>query len=148
MVTIREASQEDSTKVVAFYRETEYLAPLSHVDRVLIAESDEGIIGALRLCRESEVLVLRGMRVLQGMRRRQIGTNLLSAASDILAEDTCYCIPHDYLEAFYRQVGFRKLPLPSAPAFLQDRWREYGRRGLNVIIMRRDCPEARRRGLI
>jgi N-acetylglutamate synthase-like GNAT family acetyltransferase len=142
MLTIREAREEDRPRVTAFYSLAGYSPPLESSDRILIAETDDRIVGALRLCNEEGVVLLRGMRVLESMRRQHVGGSLLAAFDEILADGTCYCIPHEYLEAFYGKIGFRSVSLPDAPRILQERWQEYRRRGLNVIIMKREARSA------
>jgi len=137
MLRIREAHGEDWPRIRDFYQRTRYSTPFEPSDRIVLAETQDGIIGALRLCAEGGVQVLRGMRVLEEMRHRHIGTGLLRATEDVLRGATCFCIPYDYLESFYGKVGFRKLPLQEAPPFLQERSREYRRQGLRVIVMRR-----------
>ena len=136
MPTIREALQEDWPRVRDFYQRTRYSSPIETSDRVLIAEMHDGIVGAVRLCTEGGVQVLRGMRVLEGMRRQHIGTALLHASEDILGGAPCYCIPYDYLENFYGKAGFKKVPLQDVPPFIRERLHEYERRGLKVIIMK------------
>ena len=138
MPTVREALPEERSEIAAFYLKTGYTVPLTDDDRILVAERDQHIVGALRICSEGGVAVVRGMRVLEELRRKGIGESLLVAAADVLGSEACYCIPHAHLESFYGRIGFRKLPVRRAPGFLQERWHEYGRRGLDVIIMIRE----------
>ena len=137
MVTIRQAGQGDWSRIRDFYERTQYSSPLHASDRILLAETDSGIVGAVRLCYEGGVHVLRGMRVLERMRHRGIGTELLHATEGIFLDAVCYCIPYDHLEDFYGRAGFRKLPIADAPAFLRERWHEYRSRDLKVILMKR-----------
>jgi|WetSurMetagenome_2_1015567.scaffolds.fasta_scaffold765219_1 N-acetylglutamate synthase-like GNAT family acetyltransferase len=135
--TIREAAQQDWDRIRDFYQCTQYYSPINPSDRILIAEARDRIVGAVRLCCEGGIQVLRGMRVLELMRHQGIGTDLLDATIGVLGNDACYCIPYVYLEGFYAHAGFHKLPLDDAPTFLRQRWAEYTRRGLKVIVMRR-----------
>jgi N-acetylglutamate synthase-like GNAT family acetyltransferase len=137
MVTIREALQADWPRIQDFYVQTRYSTPIETSDRILIAETQDGIIAAVRICTEGGVHVLRGMRVLEKVRHQRLGTRLLRATEEVLGRATCYCVAYEYLEDFYGKAGFRRLPLHDAPLFLQERSNEYQRRGLKVIVMKR-----------
>jgi N-acetylglutamate synthase-like GNAT family acetyltransferase len=139
----REASPDDWSDIREFYRETSYLTPITAADRIFLAELNGRIVGAVRLCSEGGVQVLRGMRVLQDMRGQHIGISLLRTTEEIIGGSPCYCIPHGYLEPLYGKVGFRKVTDELAPPFLRERLREYQARGLNVIIMFRDGGRTR-----
>lgn len=125
-------------EIADFYRRTGYAAHLGEKDRLIIAESEGKIIGALRLCQEQGVWVLFGMRVIPDRRRQGLGSALLGEAVMRLGRAACYCIPHAYLEAFYGSAGFARIPVQTAPNFLQDRWHDYGRCGLDVVIVKRE----------
>jgi GNAT superfamily N-acetyltransferase len=145
MPAIREALPQERSEIEAFYHRAGYALPFTEDDRILIAEQDGRIVGALRISGEGGITVLRGMHVREELQRKGIGGSLLAAAAKVVAGKTCYCIPHAHLESFYGQVGFRKLPVRMAPDFLQERWHEYGRRGLEVIIMIRGGHESQDR---
>lgn len=136
-VTLRATSLTKNPEIADFYRRTGYSASLEESDQVLVAESGGEIVGVLRLGQEEGVWVLRGMRVIENRRRQGLGSALLREAAGLLGQATCYCIPHAFLEAFYASAGFARIQVRAAPPFLLDRWHDYGRRGLDVIIMRR-----------
>jgi len=138
MLNVRIASPDEYERITAFYRETAYRPPIHPTDVLVIAEDADGICGALRLCTEEGVIVLRGMRVAADRQRQGIGTRLLEGAGGAISDQECYCIPHRRLRAFYSQAGFAEIPLGECPSFLRDRWRQYTEEyALDVILMRR-----------
>jgi GNAT superfamily N-acetyltransferase len=121
----------------AFYDETQYAGGLLPSDRVVVALSGKQIVGAYRLAREHDVLVLRGMRVRSQHRRQGIGVRLLDALSGLT--EPCYCLPLVHLaDSLYGRAGFAALTQAETPAFPRERAAEYARRGFDVIVMRRE----------
>ncbi len=137
MVTIRCALPTELKRLETFYRETVYYGGLKAADTVIVAESDGEIVGAVRLCEEEGVLVLRGMRVREDLHRQGVGTQILAAVDRFVGERQCYCIAHRHLRSFYGQIEFDEIQLNTAPAFLQQRLAKYTEQGLDVIIMAR-----------
>jgi N-acetylglutamate synthase-like GNAT family acetyltransferase len=138
MVNVRAAAAGDFERVAAFYRASGYRPVLTPSDTFVVAEDEAGICGAVRLCAEEDVLVLRGMRVAPAKQRGGIGTQLLEGVRASIGERSCYCIPHRHLRDFYDRAGFEQIAIGEAPLFLQDRWRQYTEEyGLDVILMRR-----------
>lgn len=138
MMAIRCASPSERIIVEAFYCETAYYGGLTAADTVIVAESDGELVGAVRLCVEEDVLVLRGMRVRENFRRQGVGTQILAAVDRFVGERQCYCIAHRHLRSFYGQIGFNEIQLNTAPTFLQQRLAKYTEQGLVVIIMARE----------
>jgi N-acetylglutamate synthase-like GNAT family acetyltransferase len=136
-MVVREAEPSEFARISAFYRESGYRPPISRSDLFILAEEDHVICGALRLCVEEGVLVLRGMRVAPDRQRRGIGTQLLGFAVATAAGRECFCIPHRRLIGFYAQVGFVEIADAEAPEFLRERRRRYDEEyGLDVTVMR------------
>lgn len=142
VVRVHIASPEEISEVSELYREAGYTPGVLPSDRIVVAESDGRLVGAYRLAREHDVLVLRGMRVHLALRRRGIGIRLLDALQDI--EEPCYCVPHAYLQGFYGRVGFVSLQAEEMPAFLCSRAAEYRAEGLDVVVMKREPKAAGR----
>jgi N-acetylglutamate synthase-like GNAT family acetyltransferase len=142
IVAIRRACSEEIERIVTFYHhDNDYKPTIGPSDVIIVAENKEVLCGVVRLCKENEVLVLRGMRVGDGMRKQGIGTGLLEAVEAVINERECFCIPHRYLCSFYGHIGFRKIETSEAPSFLRERCAEYRHKyGLDVIIMRRSNP--------
>jgi N-acetylglutamate synthase-like GNAT family acetyltransferase len=137
MVT-RRAHRDEIQRIVAFYRSFDYTPSIGPEDVLVIAELDDSLCGVVRLCQEQGVLVLRGMRVRQDVRRQGIGTRLLQAAKPLIGEQECFCIPHRTLCEFYGRIGFVAIAASQAPGFLQERLARYrAEYGLDVIVMRR-----------
>jgi predicted N-acetyltransferase YhbS len=145
MISIRASFQQDRLRIASFYAHNQYGQPLSEDDIQFFAEKDGGICGALRLCREHGVLVLRGMRIASEQQRKGIGRLLLQKAVEAIHGEVCYCIPHRHLAAFYQEAGFAEANAAAAPTFLADRLVKYREDlGLDVILMRRPSEKAPR----
>ncbi len=136
MIRIRKANPDETGQIAAFYHTHEYSHTAGAPDTIIVAEEDGVLYGVVRLCDEHKNLVLRGMRVVECMRRQGIGTRLLETAGAFIGERECFCIPHRHLESFYRQVGFVVIDECQAPAFLQTRIAKYrDELDLDVILM-------------
>ena len=136
---VRFARSDERGIIARFLRETGYACEVLPSDALVIAVQNGRLAGAFRLAREECVLVLRGMRVREDVRRTGIGRRLLGALADL--DEVCFCVPHAYLEEFYGSAGFVRLSESEMPGFLCDRSRRYGEQGLDVIVMRREHPE-------
>lgn len=136
-VVFSATSLAKSPKIEDFSRLTGYSERLDGADLILVTESEGETVGVLRVCQEDGLWVLRGKRVIESRRRQGLGSALLREAVRRLGRPTCCCIPHARFEGFYASAGFTRLPVGAAPRFLQGRWHDYGRRGLEVIIMPR-----------
>jgi N-acetylglutamate synthase-like GNAT family acetyltransferase len=138
MMDLRLLEADEIPRIVAFYEETGHLPKLNSNDQFLVAEERGGIRAAVRLCRESGSLVLRGMRVSRLHQRQGLGSRLLQYAEEAMGSRGCYCIPFTHLESFYAQIGFVRIDPERAPAFLRNRLEHYRREHeLDVILMRR-----------
>ncbi|MBN1429394.1 MAG: GNAT family N-acetyltransferase [Anaerolineae bacterium] len=141
MISTREAWPEEFDHIVEFYRSTGYEALISQKDAIVVAEDDGVLCGAVRLCTERSIPVIRGMRVKEGYQRRGVGTQLLHALVPVIGTRPCFCLPHRYLRSFFEQIGFTEVEPAATPPFLAERHTEYRREGgLDVIIMRRPSP--------
>lgn len=145
MVGTREAYPGEFERIAAFYRDNGYGPAISPADVIVVAENEGALCGAVRMCDEHGVLVLRGLRVCDGMRRQGVGTRLLQAVETVIGARECFCIAHRYLHSFYGRGGFVEIEPTEAPAFLRERWATYGREyDLDVIVMRRPGRANRR----
>ncbi|BAY09200.1 GNAT family N-acetyltransferase [Calothrix sp. NIES-2098] len=137
MLKISQAELHDSENIKAFYKQCGYGGDLSEEALTFIAQFEERIIGAVRLCPNTEFFVLRGMQVLAPFQHQGFGTQLLQASIAQLADLVCYCIPWQHLKLFYQQVGFQEVSSIEAPDLLRERFNNYISRGMKVILMRR-----------
>ena len=94
-------SPSQYSEVIEFYERCGYSRGVRGQDTTLSAVRQNVLVGAVRLCLEDRVLVLRGMQVLPDFQRRGIGTELLNDCLPSLGEFTCYRIPWAHLEQFY-----------------------------------------------
>ncbi len=142
MIKISLAKPHHDESIKAFYRQCDYGGGLNKEDDVLIAQSAENIVGAVRLCPDKGFCVLRGMQVLKSFQRQGIGTQLLQAFVEQLSirSITCYCLPWEHLHSFYLQAGFKKVSSVEVPFILYERFHSYLSKGMNVILMVRLLP--------
>ena len=136
-MVILKAQNSDLEKVRSFYTECGYGGGAEEKDVILMAMENDKIIGVVRLCTEFGSLTLRGMQISKDFQKRGIGKKLLESLNEIIGNDTCYCLPHDYLEKFYEHIGFRKIKNSSAPPDLQQRFDAYKKKGYSLIIMKK-----------
>ena len=135
---IRVAAAEDTSSVSAAYHGWNYRRPIASSDTVWLAENATGIVGLVRIAREHETLVLRGMRIAEPCRRQGLGSRMLGELANWLGDRECYCIPYAHLTGFYGQAGFVEIAPDVAPRFLRDRLAEYRTQpGLEFTLMRR-----------
>ncbi|ALF56084.1 hypothetical protein ACX27_29725 [Nostoc piscinale CENA21] len=137
MLKISQAKLHDYENIKAFYKQCGYGGDLSEEALTFIAQLEERIVGAVRLCPNTGFFVLRGMQVLASFQHQGFGTQLLQACTEQLVDQVCYCIPWQHLKLFYQQVGFQEVSLIEVPDFLCERFNNYISRGMNVILMRR-----------
>jgi pimeloyl-ACP methyl ester carboxylesterase/N-acetylglutamate synthase-like GNAT family acetyltransferase len=136
-LTLRELALDDRERVRAFYQASGRASVPDPSDRVLVAEDEGEIVGAVRLCREEGVVVLRTMRVRPDVQRRGVGRALLRRFATMLDGRECFCLPFDHLVGFYGEVGFETVPAEALPAHLAARLAGYRAERPNVIGMRR-----------
>ena len=135
MASIRKAEPRDIEAIRSFYESVGYSSGASEEDLIFLAESGNQLLGVVRLCQEHQFQVLRGMQVHPDHQKKGIGTQLLDAIQPAVARQSCWCIPYAHVEEFYGTIGFERADPETAPFFLQERIREYTRRGFNVICM-------------
>lgn len=136
MLKISQAKLHDAENIKAFYNQCGYGGDLSEEALIFIAQLEERIVGAVRLCPNTGFSVLRGMQVLAPFQHQGVGTQLLQACTE-QADQVVYCIPWQHLKSFYQQVGFQEVSLVKVPDLLRERFNNYISREMNVILMRR-----------
>jgi predicted N-acetyltransferase YhbS len=138
MTIISAAKSQELTAIQAFYQLCGYGGGAKGEDVIFLARLDAEIVGAVRLCPEHEVRVLRGMQVLAKFQHQGIGTQLLQTSTQHLGNQVCYCIPWAYLGGFYQQGGFEPVLPRHVPDFLRLRFEGYLERGMQVSLMCRE----------
>jgi N-acetylglutamate synthase-like GNAT family acetyltransferase len=118
---VRKAGPEDFGSVVAFLREDGYPIEVNPADTFYVAVEHDVMIGVVRLAREFQHTVLRGMRVAPSTQRQGVGTRLLQLVQEDLVDTDCYCLPYTHLIDFFAQIGFRVVDPHDAPAHLSRR---------------------------
>jgi len=135
MLTISQAKPHNLQDIKVFYSQCGYGGGLSEEDLILIAQLEEKIVGAVRLCPDTGFFVLRGMQVLAPFQQQGIGTRLLQACTERLVGQVCYCIPWQHLRWFYQQAGFQEVAPVGVPDLLRERYDHYISSGMNVVLM-------------
>lgn len=136
-IGIAAAAPGDLAGVASLYAVAGYGAPLDPADRVIVAKLLGRVVGAVRLCPEHGVTVLRGMQIEPAFQRQGLGARLLAACLPHLAGKQVFCLPYAHLAGFYAASGFERVDAGSLPAFLASRLAGYRAGGQDVIAMRR-----------
>jgi len=132
---IRIIEKTEYLKVRKLYEACNYNGGLQDDDLVVIAEDGE-LIGAVRICPEHGVKILRGMQIDSACRGEGTGTLMLKFLLENFDMNDCYCIPYKHLKTFYRQIGFEEISPAEAPGFLAERLKKYSDHGLDVMLMK------------
>lgn len=126
--------EKDLAAINAFYKERGYTPGALATDILLVAKNGRKIIGAVRLCYEEGVWVLRGMHVLDEFQRQGIGTALLRQAEETLGNRITYLVCKPELYKFYGVIGFEPISDREAPIHLQKRVVEYRSKNSNRLF--------------
>jgi GNAT superfamily N-acetyltransferase len=137
MVTIEVVQAGALAEVGEFYKTMRYDGGVSEADLTLAAKVDGRLAGAVRLCHEGGVIVLRGMQVDPAFQRKGIGHFLLTHCIPYLDRGKAYCLPYSHLVEFYMQGGFILAQPDSLPSFLATRLAGYKSAGQRVLAMQR-----------
>ena len=140
---IEDARADEFPAIAHFYARQGYTRGVQPGDRVIVAREDGACLGAVRLCAEHGVLVLRGMYVEAGRRGEGVGTALLRAAETAIAGRECWCIPYASLVRFYGRAGFREVAGGAMPAHLRTRLGSYAAEGYDVTVLVRAAINVR-----
>lgn len=108
-----------------FYQTVGYLDRIQPGSFVVEARDKGRIVGVVRLCREEGVQILRGMMLAPSVQRQGLGSRMLQVLKSGLDPQGCYCLPHDWLEGFYGQIGFHAVPEDQLPPHLHERLLRY-----------------------
>jgi len=107
------------------------------MERFVLAEDEQRLIGVIRLCLESGHAILRTMRVSESYRGQGIGKRMLGAFEVLVSARDCYCLPFAHLTGFYGRIGFKPIPVEQAPPHLQERYKKYRDEGADILVMKR-----------
>jgi len=137
MMIIRFAEVNEHPQILKHYQICNYGGGILDADLAVIA-IDEQIIGAVRICMENGVKVLRGMQVKPAWQQKGIGSSMLRFLTGKVDLQNCYCLPYRHLKEFYARIGFQEIQPKNAPPFLAERFEKYLSSGGNreMMIMR------------
>jgi len=139
-ITLNWALSQEYDQVRALYKTCGYGGGLIDSDRVVVA-GDGKIVAAVRICRENDVLILRGMQVKQEYQRKGIGLAMLRFLQNQMDMSGCFCLPYKHLVNFYAQIGFEEISPKDAPSFLAGRLEKYrgnGNREITIMQIKND----------
>lgn len=125
-----------------FYRTCNRVTTLDPKDILVFGYLGERLVGIVRLCYEHDTYVLRTMQVLEQLQGKGCGRQILEKYRALLAEQgisEVFCMAYAHLEQFYGYIDFKKIEVPEAPPFLQNRVAEFYRKhpDMSVILMKR-----------
>jgi len=139
MISFSVATQNQHDEIYALYEECGYHGGIQPNDFILVAQEFGRLVGAVRLCVEQGLTLLRGFFILSSHQGKGIGSQMLQELISHVGNRTCYCIPFDHLTKFYGAAGFVPLSPTDAPIFLAQRFASYSTDGHKVILMVRPC---------
>ena len=137
MASIVEAGENRFAEITEFYKSQGARGRPSPADRLFVAEVEGRIVGAVRLCLEEGLTVLRTMNVTADRQRQGIGRRLLAALVREVGNRECFLLGYTHLESFYGLEGFAKIESRDTPPHLQERLRLYLSEERILIPMRR-----------
>jgi predicted N-acetyltransferase YhbS len=143
MYEVRVATTSELREVESLYTICGYRGGVDAADTTFLARSEGRLIGAVRICREQGVTVLRGMHVLPSFQRQRVGSQLLAATVPLLDKGAAFCLPYSHLAQFYASASFQTESPDNLPDFLRDRLAGYIARGQDIIAMSRNSPMAK-----
>jgi N-acetylglutamate synthase-like GNAT family acetyltransferase len=127
----------DQDKIKQVYDAVGYKGGIQNIDVGFLATIADQPVGAVRICKENDVYVLRGMMVKPEFQRHGVGKALLEVVNNYLGETTCYCINPTHLKNFYGRIGFEQIDTDVVPAFLVERMERYNADNYECITMLR-----------
>jgi GNAT superfamily N-acetyltransferase len=133
-VVIRFAGINEYPEVLTHYKVCNYNGGAEDEDIIVIV-IDKELIGAVRICSEYGIQVLRGMQIKPAWQKKGIGSSMLKFLVDNVDMNGCYCLPYGHLKSFYGSIGFEEIAPQDAPVFLVERFEKYLSSGQDIIIM-------------
>jgi GNAT superfamily N-acetyltransferase len=133
-VVIRFAGVSEYPEVLSHYKICNYNGGVEDEDIIVIA-IDKELIGAVRICSEYGIQVLRGMQIKPAWQKKGIGSSILRFLVDHVDMNGCYCLPYKHLKSFYASIGFEEIVTENAPVFLVERFEKYLSSGQDIIMM-------------
>jgi N-acetylglutamate synthase-like GNAT family acetyltransferase len=121
-------------EILTHYETCNYHGGVLDNDKIVIAV-DGQVIGAVRICIEHGVKVLRGMQIKPAWQKKGIGSSMLKFLATHVDLNGCYCLPFKHLKSFYGAIGFEEIPVSVAPEFLAERLKKYLGSGHNEMII-------------
>ena len=132
--TVCPMRDDERRRTERFFREAGYPVPLG--DHVAWgAFEGEDLIGALALCDEAGITILRGPEIRHERRRRGLGKSLMRAAAPALEGRACYVISYRHLVRMYREFGFQRCGVGEGPEFLRRRVRDLNERSWDLLLL-------------
>ena len=133
-MNIRFAEINEYPDVLIYYNTCNYGGGIRNEDKIVIA-IDQEITGAVRICNENNINILRGMQIKPAWQRMGFGSSMLKFLVDHVDMNGCYCLPYKHLTGFYASIGFEEISQKEAPSFLVERLEKYLSLGHNEIII-------------
>jgi N-acetylglutamate synthase-like GNAT family acetyltransferase len=123
--------------IETFYASVGYFGLIVPSSVVIAARHGDAIVGAARIAKENDILVLRGMMIAPSHQRRGLGTRMLRELDKHIGHSECFCLPHGSLQSFYGQIGFARIADDLSPSHLWERLKAGHIKYPQLVIMRR-----------
>lgn len=121
--------------VKQFYKRAKYHPSVNREDEIYVLRDASGIVGAVRLVKQFNHLILRSMVIDPAIREQGIGSHFLTKIVGQLNGRECWCYPFEWLEAFYAKAGFSPICPEASPAEIKEAYGRYRNQGRKILIM-------------
>lgn len=118
---LREATEGDRPEINAIYATLGFAPWDPGQDNLLVAVSDDRVVGCGRLHRYADAVELGGMYVHPNFRGQGIARTMLESLVNLLGDEACYCMPFDHLSHFYAQFGFASCDETGIPQVIAEK---------------------------
>jgi phosphoglycolate phosphatase len=138
-VETRRLRENEFEMAQQFYQAVGYVQAIYAENKIYGAFHKGELIGVVRLALEEKTWVLRGMQIHPRYQFLGIGSRLIRLLESEFDDESCFCLPHRWLDRFYGQIGFKPLSYPEeAPIFLSQRLLENQKKYPHLILMKRE----------
>jgi GNAT superfamily N-acetyltransferase len=136
-INIRYFKSCNVESVRSFYTYTAYKKGdmVKDENEIVAAYDGDKMVGVFRLCKENNIIVLRGFFILAEYQKKGIGTKMLGLFENELCDVECYLNCRNGLNQFYQKANF-EICGNNARDFLKKRVAGYNNPELNILVRR------------
>jgi len=104
-------------------------------DEVFAAYTKDHICACLRIGRLAHYPLMRAVYVAPEHRRQGLARALIRYSLEHTKKQECWTFPYQDLVTFYQQFGYSEVSSQSAPAAIQEAFKNYTKQGRNISLM-------------